>query len=84
MAAVKPGCAKTKTLDEECEVGLRSELLNHALHGGGCSTSPPIYSVHSGLSCIVSTALSGMELLLIIYTMITMIIYYANSKHNVQ
>ena len=44
-------------------LGLFWRILNHAMHGGGCSTYPQIYSVHSGLNDIVVTALSGQQII---------------------
>ena len=45
------------------ELRLHSRLLNHALHGGGCSMYPQIYSVHSGSNDIIVTALSGQQII---------------------
>ena len=64
MAAVKPNSAKTKPSTKNEKLGLRCRLLNHALHGGGCSTCPPNYSVHSGSNDIVVTALSRQQIIL--------------------
>ena len=63
MAAVKPNSAKTKPSTKNEKLGLYCEFLNHALHGDGCSTCPPNYSVHSGLNDIVVTAWSGQQII---------------------
>ena len=63
MAAVKPDSAKTKPSRKNEKLGLRCRLLNHAFHGGGCSTWPPNYSVHSGSNDIVVTAFSGEQII---------------------
>ena len=60
---VKPDSAKTKPSTKNEKLGLHCEFLNHALHGGGCSTCPPNYSVHSGSNVIVVTALSGQQII---------------------
>ena len=45
------------------KLGLRGKLLKHPLHGGGCSTCPPKYLVHSESNDIVYTALSGNQII---------------------
>ena len=44
-------------------IGFPLEFINQTLHGGGFSTCPPKYSVSSGSNGIVSTALSGNQIL---------------------
>ena len=55
----KPDSEKTKTLNEEQEVGLRGEILSYAMHGGECSTCPLNYSVQNWSNDIVFTAIVG-------------------------
>ena len=55
----KPDRAKTKTLDEEWEVGLHGEILTYAMHSGECSTCPLNYSVQNGSNDIVVIAIFG-------------------------
>ena len=64
MAVVKPDIAKTKPLTNIEKLGLCCEFLNHAFHGGGCSTCPLNYSVHNGSNDIVVTALSGQQIIM--------------------
>ena len=63
MATVNPTVQRPKPSTKNEELGLRWRLLNHALHGGGCSMYPQIYSVHSGSNDIVVTALSGQQII---------------------
>ena len=79
----KPDSAKTKTLNEKLEVGLCDELISYAMHGVKRSTCAPNYSSPQWVKLYSLHCTVGIKLLLIIYTMITMIIYYAKSKHNV-
>ena len=72
MAAKKPDSAKPNPRGRMKKIGLHCKLLNCSLHGGGCSTCPPKYSVSSGSNGIVYTALSGNQ----------MIANNLNSDHN--
>ena len=63
MVAVNQTVQIPKPLTKNEELWLRWRLLNHALHGGRCSTYPQIYSVHSGSNDIVVTALSGQQII---------------------
>ena len=63
MAIVNQIVQRPKPSTKNEELGLRWRLLNHALHGSGCSTYPQIYSVHSGSNDIVVTALSGEQII---------------------
>ena len=63
MAAEKPNSAKPNPQQRMRKLGLRCNLLKHPLHGGGCSTCPPKYSVNSGSNGIVYTALSGNQII---------------------
>ena len=74
MAAGNQAKQRPKPLTKNEELGLCWRLLSYALHGGEQSMCPPNYSIHNGSNDIVSTAQSGFKLLLIIYTMITMIL----------
>ena len=64
MVTIKTDNTKTKTLVEDWEVELCGEILNHALHSGGCSTCPQIYPAHGGSNDIVVTALSGQQIII--------------------
>ena len=63
MAADKPDSAKPNPRQRMRKLGLRCKLLKHPLHGGGCSTCPPKYSVSSGSNGIVYTAMSGNQII---------------------
>ena len=63
MAAEKPDSANPNPRRRMRKFKLRGKLLKHPLHGGGCFTCPPKYSVHSGSDDIVYTALSGNQII---------------------
>ena len=63
MAAKKPDSAKLNRRWRIRKLGLCCNLLKHPLHGGGCSTCPPKYSVSSGSNGIVYTTLSGNQII---------------------
>ena len=64
MAAVNQTMRRPKPSTKNEELGLHWRLLNHALHGGGCSMYPQIYSVHSGSNDIIVTALSRQQIII--------------------
>ena len=63
MAAEKPDSAKPNPRRRMRKLGLSGNILKHPLHGGGCSTCPPKYSVHSGSNDIVYTAWSRKQII---------------------
>ena len=63
MAAVNQTEQRPKPSTKNEEGGVRWRLLIHAVHGGGCSTYPQNYPVHSGSNDIVVTALSGQQII---------------------
>ena len=63
MVAEKPDSAKPNPRQRMKKIGLHSKLLNRSLHGGGCSTCPPKYSVNSGSNGIVYSALSRNQII---------------------
>ena len=65
------------------DLGLRWRLLNHALHGGECSTCPKNLSSPQWVKFYSLHCTFGTKLLLIIFTMIKLIIFYTKSKLNV-
>ena len=63
MAAVNQTEQGPKPSTKNKELGLLWRFLNHAMHGGEQSMCPPNYSIHNGLNDIVSTALSGFQII---------------------